>query len=111
MVPGTDPQQPELIARVAEATAAHLRIMLHHPSFQAVEAAWRTSTVLALTRQAYETRDFGGLPVLADALEEAGCDDREWLMHLRGGGPHCRGCFMVDALLGKGWAVRSGSPG
>jgi hypothetical protein len=44
----------------------------------------------------------GGLPVLADALEEAGCDDREFLAHLRGGGPHCRGCFVVDALLGKG---------
>jgi hypothetical protein len=43
--------------------------------------------------------------VLADALEEAGCDDREFLAHLRGGGPHCRGCFVLDALLRKGEAM------
>jgi hypothetical protein len=69
---------------------------------RAVEVSWRTATVLAFARHVYDARDSGGLPVLADALEEAGCDDRELLAHLRGGGPHCRGCFVLDALLGKG---------
>jgi hypothetical protein len=42
------------------------------------------------------------LPILADALEDAGCIDREILEHLRGPGPHTRGCWAVDALRGKG---------
>src|SRR5262249_8421021 len=46
-------------------------------------------------------RDPARLAVLADALEEAGCTDTEILGHLRGEGPHVRGCFSVDAVLGK----------
>jgi hypothetical protein len=72
------------------------------PGCRAAEASWRTTTVLEVARCAYEARDFGGLLVLADALEEAGCDDQEFLGHLRRGGPHSRGCFVLDALLGKG---------
>jgi hypothetical protein len=45
--------------------------------------------------------DHGRLAVLADALEEAGCDNQEMLTHLRGPGPHVRGCWVVDVLLGK----------
>ena len=41
------------------------------------------------------------LAVLFDALEEAGCDDAEILNHLRSPGPHVRGCWAVDLLLGK----------
>ena len=46
--------------------------------------------------------DYGGLPVLADALEEAGCTDTDLLAHCRSGGGHLRGCWAVDLLLGKG---------
>ena len=46
--------------------------------------------------------DYGGLPVLADALEEAGCTDADLLAHCRSGGGHLRGCWAVDLLLGKG---------
>jgi hypothetical protein len=42
------------------------------------------------------------LPVLADALEDAGCDDRALLGHLRGPGPHVGGCWALDLILGKG---------
>ncbi len=51
----------------------------------------------------YEERDFSRerTGVLADALEEAGASDAEVLGHLRGPGPHCRGCWCVDLLLGK----------
>jgi hypothetical protein len=65
------------------------------------EAAWRTSIVLALAQVAYDRRDFGSLPVLADALEDAGCDCRELLDHLRAAGPHVRGCWALDLVLSK----------
>ena len=45
--------------------------------------------------------DYGGLPVLADALEEAGCTDAELLARCRSGGGHLRGCWAVDLILGK----------
>jgi hypothetical protein len=69
---------------------------------------WNSGTVVRLARAAYEERllpsgllDNARLAVLADALEEAGCMDPTVLGHLRSGGEHVRGCFMVDALLGK----------
>ncbi|MFO0842693.1 MAG: hypothetical protein U0797_09910 [Gemmataceae bacterium] len=49
----------------------------------------------------HEERAFDRLPILADALEEAGCDEPEFLGHLRGPGPHVRGCWALDLLLGK----------
>ena len=64
--------------------------------------SWRTPDVLSLTQSAYEARDFAALPILADTLEDAGCTDADLLSHLRGPGPHVRGCWVVDLLLGKG---------
>ena len=63
--------------------------------------AWLTSTVVALARQMYESRDFGAMPILADALQDAGCDNDDILNHCRGPGPHVRGCWVVDLVLGK----------
>jgi hypothetical protein len=62
---------------------------------------WRTSTASALARQMYESRDFSALPILADALQDAGCTSAEILNHCRGPGPHVRGCWVVDSVLGK----------
>jgi hypothetical protein len=62
---------------------------------------WRTSTVVALAKQMYESRDFGAMSILADALQDAGCDSDDILDHCRGPGPHCRGCWVVDLVLGK----------
>jgi hypothetical protein len=50
----------------------------------------------------YDGNHFDRLPILADALEEAGCNNAEMLVHLRGGGVHAKGCWCVDALLAKG---------
>ena len=67
-------------------------------------APWRTDTAVALARQMYESREFGAMPILADALQDAGCDNDEVLSHCRGAGPHVRGCWVVDHVLGKGEA-------
>ena len=70
--------------------------------------AWDGGAVVNLARQAYEERQLPSgeldpvrLAVLADALEEAGCADDTILGHLRGPGPHARGCWVLDRLLGK----------
>jgi hypothetical protein len=62
---------------------------------------WQTSTVIQLARQMYDSRDFSAMPILADALQDAGCDNSDILGHCRGPGPHTRGCWVVDLLLRK----------
>jgi hypothetical protein len=54
-----------------------------------------------VARGIYEDRAFDRLPILADALEEAGCTREAILSHCRGPGPHVRGCWVVDLVLGK----------
>jgi len=66
-----------------------------------LDPAWRTPNVVAVAQTIYDERAFDHLPVLADALQDSGCDNAELLGHLRGPGPHARGCHVVDALLGK----------
>jgi hypothetical protein len=63
---------------------------------------WRTDTAVALARQMYEGRDFSAMPILADAIQDAGCDNPDVLGHCRSNGPHVRGCWVVDLLLGNG---------
>jgi hypothetical protein len=58
-------------------------------------------TVWRLAQLIYDDRAFERLPTLADALEDAGCDNADILTHCRGPGPHVRGCWVVDLLLGK----------
>jgi hypothetical protein len=70
-----------------------------HPA--SVDPPWLTATVVALAQAIYADRAFDRLPILADALEEAGCTDADILAHCRGPGPHVRGCWVVDLLLGK----------
>ncbi len=64
------------------------------------DPAWRTLDVVALSRGIDDTRAFGGLPILADALQEAGCDNDDLLNHLRDNGrTHVRGCWALDLVL------------
>jgi hypothetical protein len=101
----------ENLGRVPEASPlpALLREFFGNP-FRSVpfNPAWRTPDVSRLAASAYDQRsvpaghlDPAGLTVLADALEEAGCTGPDLLGHLRGPGPHVRGCWAVDLLLGK----------
>ena len=64
-------------------------------------AEWRTETVVALARGIYAERAFDRLPILADALQDAGCTGEAILAHCRGPGPHIRGCWVTDACIGK----------
>jgi len=68
----------------------------------ALEVAWKTAPVLALAQAIYDERRFSDLPILGDALEEAGCTSADLLGHCRGPGLHARGCWVVDLILGKG---------
>jgi hypothetical protein len=62
---------------------------------------WLTSTVIAVANSIYDERSFDRLPILANALQDAGCDNADILNHCRGEAPHVRGCWVVDLLLGK----------
>lgn len=66
-----------------------------------MEKAWLTPTVKKMARALYEERNFDDMPILGDALEDADCDHKEILQHCRGDGPHVRGCWVVDLILGK----------
>jgi hypothetical protein len=63
--------------------------------------AWNGGAVRKMAAAIYDGRSFADLPVLADALEDAGCADAAMLAHCRGPGEHVRGCWVVDLLLGK----------
>jgi len=63
--------------------------------------SYRTDTAVSLAQRMYVSREFSAMPILADALQDAGCDNDDILSHLRGGGPHVKGCWALDALLGK----------
>lgn len=67
----------------------------------ALDPHWLTSSVLDLATSIYEDRAFDRMPILGDALMDAGCAEEEVLLHCSGPGPHVRGCWVVDLLLGK----------
>jgi hypothetical protein len=66
-----------------------------------LDPTWSAGPVSELARTIYEERSFDRLPLLADALEAAGCAGAALLTHLRAPGPHARGCWALDLLLGK----------
>jgi hypothetical protein len=68
------------------------------PTFNAY---WRTTDVLSLAQSIYQARAFERLPILADALMDAGCDANDILSHCRSNTFHARGCWVVDLILGK----------
>jgi hypothetical protein len=83
--------------------AALLRDIFGNP-FRPVslDLSWLTTDVLALARGIYDERAFDRMPILADALQDAGCDNDEVLFHCRDANPiHVRGCWVLDLILGK----------
>jgi hypothetical protein len=66
-----------------------------------LESSLRTESVVSLARAMYESRNFSDIKVVAETLQNAGCDNQELLDHCRGSVSHIRGCWVVDLLLGK----------
>ena len=92
----------DAVGRERQLQSSLLRCIFGNP-FRPVtfSPTWRTSTAVALASQMYESREFSAMPILADALQDAGCDSADVLDHCRGDGPHVRGCWVVDLVLGK----------
>jgi hypothetical protein len=96
-----------LIRPEREQQALLLRDLIGNPfrDLPAIDRAWlrwKDGTVQKLAQAIYDERAFERLPILADALEDADCTDARILDHLRGPGPHTRGCWPLDLLLNKG---------
>jgi hypothetical protein len=70
-------------------------------AFDPAVRQWNGGCAVTLATEMYESRDFSRAPLLADMLEDAGVNDAQLLGHLRGPGPHARGCFAIDLLLGR----------
>jgi hypothetical protein len=104
---GTPPRAYDAVETEAELTAqAGILLDIFGNPFRPVTLdpfwlAWSNGTILKLTQAIYDERAFDRLWILADALEEAGCTNADILSHLRGPGPHVRGCWVVDLILGK----------
>src|SRR5262249_45593902 len=97
------PIPPHSLSRRRKADAARfLRDIVGNP-FRPVtlDPEWLTSTFFAIARGMYEPRNFTPMPILADALQDAGCDSEDILDHCRQPGEHVRGCWVVDLILGK----------
>ena len=94
----------EALGRISLQQCQLLREIVGNPFCPAAVApawlAWDGCTAPKLAQAVYDERAFERLPLLADALEDAGCTDAELLGHLRGPGPHVRGCWALDLLLG-----------
>jgi hypothetical protein len=86
----------------SQAQVALLRDIFGNP-FHPVKdvGAWRPESVVGVAMAIYTDERFDDLPILGDALEEAGCSEGEVLAHCRAPGPHVRGCWPVDLLLAK----------
>jgi hypothetical protein len=90
----------------AATQAALVRCMFGNPFRPAVIdpplVRWNDSTVVKIAQAIYDDRTFDLMPILADALEEAGCHDADILTHCRQPGPHAIGCWVIHSLLGRG---------
>ena len=63
--------------------------------------AWQNGLIPKIAQFIADSQAFDRLPILADALEDSGCTDADILAHCRESGEHVRGCWVLDALLGK----------
>jgi hypothetical protein len=97
------PAKPNLFRRSLRRDQAPLIRDIFGNPFRptAFDPQWRTDAAVGVAQSIYDKRAFTRLPLLADALEDAGCTDAELFCHLRGPGPHVRGCWAVDLLLAK----------
>lgn len=79
------------------------------PEYGGFEPKWRSFNAVYVARGILQRRDWESLPILADALQDEGCEDETVMGHLRGPGPHCRGCWALDAVIGAPGCEEGGS--
>jgi hypothetical protein len=98
----TPPDLPPVVWGEAATLAELLREVFGNPRRPCVlDPRWLTANVVDLARVIYLERSFDRLPILADALMDAGCENEAILGHCRSGDVHVRGCWVVDLLFGK----------
>jgi hypothetical protein len=97
------PDDATAAARYRAILLAAFRDIVGNPFRPVVfDPEWRTSTAVGIAKGMYESRDFSPMPILADALQDAGCDHADILNHCRDTQQvHVRGCWVVDGVLGK----------
>jgi hypothetical protein len=78
-----------------------VRCLFGNPFRPVAPGPWITPATVTIARDCYDRREFSKLPLMADLLEEAGCPEQSVLDHCRRPGPHTRGCWVVDLVLGK----------
>ena len=98
-----DPFDPTLRGYAPLLLISLLRDIFGNPFHSvAFSPEWRTDTALTLAKQLYESREFSAMPILADALQDAGCNEPAILDHCRDTSlTHVRGCWVTDLVLGK----------
>ena len=105
IVEGLTDGEEAVVARRLRRAASILRDVCGNPfgvlTVHEAWLAWGGSLVRKLAEGIYADRAFDRLPILADALVDAGCADEAILSHLRSAGPHVRGCWALDLILGK----------
>jgi hypothetical protein len=100
--PLRDRRQENSITPYFHLLPPHIRDIFGNPFRPlTINPSWLTSTVLALASGIYSEKAFDRMPQLADALQDAGCDNEDILNHCRQPGQHCRGCWVVDLILDK----------
>jgi hypothetical protein len=92
--------QEKVLATFAPLLRDILGNPFHTVALDPLWMTWNDGTIPKLAQAIYDERAHDRLPILGDALEDAGCTDTEILSHCRGPGPHVRGCWIVDLLLG-----------
>jgi hypothetical protein len=103
LAPDTSPDRERLVGEWEGRFAVVLREIAGDPfALVNFDPNWRTWTAVKLARLMHGIREFSAMPILADALQDAGCDNEDILSHCRDtGATHTRGCWVVDLVLGK----------
>lgn len=98
---GSEPERTVRLWQAERQQQANILRCIFGIPFHPVTAdpSWLTSTVLALANGIYDDRAFDRMPILADALEDAGCHDLDIRTHCRQPGPHALGCWVIDSIL------------
>jgi len=95
--PAVERTSAALVALAREVLGNPFRVPAIHPAWR----EWHGGAVRLIAERVARTWDFSALPVLADALQDAGCEDEHLLAHLRSPGPHVPGCWALEAVLGR----------